>query len=566
MRLSAVCPPKPGASGEFRDQYWLSAAHQMIESSLPTGPDSAIIHLLKTLLVGRQLVLDPATGSYRVHSADTRGAVDGALLERRTIDWLVNSGVLTETIGGICELAQRQGLQDTTPAVPPEQPKQLAEASSISRETSGDDATMALSGVSGGSAEEWPSPRALAGKGKVARLTAPALQALDRASVGQWLNELVRKKNTLAAYKREARRFLMWLHTVEGDCLRTFDRAGVERYLDFLKEPDPNWLAPGPDGWKPLKGALSPDSLRQALIILQSMFRYLNTTRKVICNPFEQKLDKGPPPQRLVKPVPSREAIARVERWLSDWCAQAGPVKARQRRRDALLWVWLYWTAARRFELAWATFGQLVPDSSEGDIQWWWVVQGKGEKVESIPLDHHAVHALLCYHQITEEALIERTGLQPDRSLWNRLRKTADAAVPLTADAVYDGVRRVAKATSAAADVIGLNPVDMNRIAETTPHRLRAYRNTHLFGEGKPGAYVQRLMRHANYDTTQLYNHTENRQYHQLIVGPRPPVLGMAMQAQLLGTSLDARSASSNNVHSNSNLNPERNNDSTSKV
>ena len=351
----------------------------------------------------------------------------------------------------------------------------------------------------------------------------------DRLAVAQWLNEFRRKPNTLASYAKEARRFLFWLHTVEHATLHAFDRQALDRYVAFLAKPDESWTRPGPDGWRPLKGPLSASSTRQALIILQGMYSYLLKARKVSDNPLSLMLDKGAAPPRAARPAPSAQAMATIASWLPTWCRQATSERQhKQRQRDALMWVWLYWSAARRFELAGATFGQLVPDLIDGQTAWWWSIHGKGDKVERVPMDPQAIQALLEHHNLSPEQLIWAVQERPSCSLWQRLR-SATQTQTLCDDVIYEAVLRVAGAAVQAQDSLGLHPIDLQRIASTTPHHLRAYRNTHMFGQSVPPRYVQRFMRHADFETTLIYDHTEELHFHRAVVAPAAHQLPRAL-------------------------------------
>jgi len=464
--------------------------------------------LIEHLQTGAQLRLEQSTGLYMLRG----GAAAPSKVDTRTVEALLKSGVLSSGISGLCCLEDFSAWnvgdsmrtdKRSTPAPAEENvfdvvehlpqdvsPAAFTEALAMLRPT----ATTVPLGVSTTAVEQ------------------------DRKAVAQWLNEFRRKRNTLAAYAREARRFLLWLHTIDGGTLDSFDREALDRYVCFLGNPDPGWATPGPDGWRPLKGPLSPSSTRQAIIILQGMYTYLVKARKVADNPISLMLDKGSPAPRAARPAPSAQAMVRVSAWLPTWCSQAESERERQQRqRDALMWTWLYWTAARRFELAAATFGQLRPDTIDGQTAWWWEVVGKGEKVERIPLDHQAIEALLHHHGITEDQLIWHTRSHSQESLWPRLRRGKGCA-PLSDDTIYEAVLRVATAAASAAEQLELSAIDMQRIAQTTPHHLRAYRNTHMFGKNVPARFVQRLMRHADFETTMRYDHTDEHHFYRAVV------------------------------------------------
>lgn len=482
-------------------------------SSSKPGPLSpAQRKLVERLKAGAQLRLEQSTGLYMlcgVHDASGTPTK----VATRTVESLLRSGLLSTTISGLCCLEDHSAWNIAEPA------------SSDNRSTpvtSQEDVVKVVEHLPQDVASAAAFTEALAMLRPSAAplpLSASATAVeQDRKVVAQWLNEFRRKRNTLAAYAREARRFLLWLHTVDGGTLCSFDREALDRYVRFLGNPDPSWFTSGPDGWRPLKGPLSPSSTRQAIIILQGMYTYLLKARKVVDNPISLMLDKGSPAPRAARPAPSALAMARVSAWLPTWCAQAPSERERHlRQRDALMWTWLYWTAARRFELASATFGQLRPDTIDGQTAWWWEVVGKGDKVERIPLDHQAIGALLHHHGLTEDQLIWHTRSHPQESLWPRMRRGKGVA-PLSDDTIYEAVLRVAAAAALASEQLELSAIDLQRIEQTTPHHLRAYRNTHMFGRDVPARFVQRLMRHADFETTMRYDHTDEHHFYRAIV------------------------------------------------
>lgn len=482
-------------------------------SSSKLGPLShAQRKLIERLQAGAQLRLEQSTGLYMLRGVhDASGSP--TKVDTRTVEALLRSGLLSSALSGLCYLEDHGAWNIAEPA-----PTDNCSTSEQPQKDALDEVEHPPQDVA--SAAAFTEALAMLRPSAAPLPLSASATAVeqDRKAVAQWLNEFRRKRNTLAAYAREARRFLLWLHTVEGGTLGTFDREALDRYVRFLGNPDPSWFTIGPDGWRPLKGPLSPSSTRQAIIILQGMYTYLLKARKVADNPISLMLDKGRPAPRAARPAPSAQAMARVSAWLPTWCAQAPSEREhQQRQRDALMWTWLYWTAARRFELASATFGQLRPDTIDGRTAWWWEVVGKGDKTERIPLDHQAIDALLHHHGLTEDQLIWHTRSHPQESLWPRLRRGRGHA-PLSDDTIYEAVLRVATAAASAVEHLELSAIDLQRIVQTTPHHLRAYRNTHMFGKDVPARFVQRLMRHADFETTMRYDHTDEHHFYRAVV------------------------------------------------
>jgi site-specific recombinase XerD len=100
------------------------------------------------------------------------------------------------------------------------------------------------------------------------------------------------KNHTALAYRREASRFMLWLSEVRGRDLASAQLEDVVRYRAFLADPQPRarWCgrkgAPvGSPQWRPFEGPLSPRSRRQALVVLKSMFHFLQDQGYLSRNP-----------------------------------------------------------------------------------------------------------------------------------------------------------------------------------------------------------------------------------------------------------------------------------------
>ena len=329
---------------------------------------------------------------------------------------------------------------------------------------------------------------------------------IERATIQAWLAEFDEKRNTQRAYSREARRFWLWWTTSHpGRSLREMTRGDLDAYVSVLEKPPAAWIKSGDPGWRPLKGPLSQASRRQALIILQVLFEYLVQAEVLSSNVVRLKRDKGPVPHRARRLVPGESTMAKISAWmLSDAGTCIAP-------RDAFLWQWIYWTGARRHEMEHATLARLRSTFHAGRVLWWWDVIGKGEKAASIPLTEPAVAALVARLKIPLADLAATLRQTPARPLAAAERGATHGIGP---SGVYLCVRRVAAAVQDNATAIGLTEDDADAIAAVRPHTLRAFRATHLFEAGVDPRHVQRFMRHADFNTTLIYDHTSEAQFH----------------------------------------------------
>ena len=336
----------------------------------------------------------------------------------------------------------------------------------------------------------------------------------DRNMIQAWLAEYLRKRNTLRAYAREARRFWLWWSTVRrGRTLQAFGRGDLSDFEAVLASPPAAWVAtPGSRAWRPFKGPLSPSARRQALIILQSLFEYLVQAGHLTANPVRLVRDKGPQPRRAVRQVPSEAALAAVGRWLTQRAALTDT--AGTAARDAFIWQWIYWTGARRHELANASLGSIVQVGNAGRSRWWWNVVGKGDIEAAIPLTREAVEVLARFVDCDVASIAETIRSDPQRPL---VPASRGALRGVEVTQIYESVRRVAAAVSAHADDVGLDVDQALAIGLTRPHALRAFHATHLFNAGIDARHVRRFMRHVDINTTLIYDHTDGERFHDAI-------------------------------------------------
>jgi len=366
-----------------------------------------------------------------------------------------------------------------------------------------------------------PPHRALDSSGSGHLASAPGVpEHPDLTAIKAWLNEYKRKANTLQAYAREARRFWLWWSTAAPDrTLSTFKRSDLDLYIAVLISPPTQWVATAESrGWRPFRGPVSPNSRRQALVILQSLFDYLVQMEHLPSNPIRLVRDKGAKPKRLGRVVPSVHGFALSCEWLSARAASVtDPTPAFSRAREAFVWQWIYATGARRHELANATLASVTAQaSSAGTTRWWWSIDGKGDSRESVPLNPSAIAALAAFVGVQVPALADHIRHHQSAPLVPNAR----AGKRGVGDSqVYEALRAAAVAISAAAGDMGLDPDDAASISAARPHSLRAFRATHLFASAVDPRFVQRLMRHADFNTTLIYDHTDADAFYDAVVG-----------------------------------------------
>ena len=140
----------------------------------------------------------------------------------------------------------------------------------------------------------------------------------DRSAVLAWLARYADSIATLASYRKEAERLMLWCTLQHGVALSDLTHEDLLVYQRFLADPQPaeRWVMkpgqkPGRNSslWKPFAGPLGPSSQRQALSILNAMFSWLVEAGYLAGNPLALSRRK----RRMAAPRVSR--FLPVEHW-----------------------------------------------------------------------------------------------------------------------------------------------------------------------------------------------------------------------------------------------------------
>ena len=276
-----------------------------------------------------------------------------------------------------------------------------------------------------------------------------------------WLSvERGRSANTLAAYRRDLRRYWAWLRTRRLD-LDAVTPDDLDRYVGHLREQ-----------------GLAPSSVARSMVAVRSLHRF--------------RADEGVAPSdpgsvvetpRVPSGLPKALTEAEVGRLL-DQVAGDDPVA----RRDRALLELLYGTGARISEACGLRLGDVDLDGALVRLF------GKGAKERVVPLGRCARDALVAW--LGPDG---RDRLEPER--WAR-RGDADAVFlnqrggRLSRQGAWGVVR-------GHGDAAGLGD-------RLTPHVLRHSCATHMLDHGADIRAVQELLGHASISTTQVYTMVSN--------------------------------------------------------
>lgn len=260
--------------------------------------------------------------------------------------------------------------------------------------------------------------------------------------------------NSVAAYRRDLRRFYDWLAGRKPTKLSVHDLASYAKWLHEKR--------------------LAPASLARHLISLKLFYRYLQLEAIVVDNPAE--LLGG---QKLWQRLPQVLPMETIERML------AAPQRSKIcKRRDAAMLELLYATGCRASELSTLRLRDLHLDAGHC------VCRGKGDKERIVPLGKRAVEAVREY--LGEERPLLAQCAASEGPEWVLLTRRGKR---MRRERIWELVKHYAAEAGAHPDV--------------SPHTLRHSFATHLLAGGADLRLVQEMLGHASIQTTQIYTHVD---------------------------------------------------------
>lgn len=284
--------------------------------------------------------------------------------------------------------------------------------------------------------------------------------------------------NTLAAYRRDLRRYADSLAAEGVDDMAEVREAHVSAHLARLRE--------GGDGGRPL----SASSAARAIIAVRGLHRFAQR-EGLVGDDVARAVRPPAAPRRLPKAI----AVEDVERLLE----AAGFDQTLLALRDRALLEVLYGTGARISEAVGLTVDDV--DSASATV----VLHGKGGKTRMVPVGRFALRAVDDYLVRARPALAAggrgspalflnaRGGPLSRQSAWTILRATAEKA------GLAEGL---------------------------SPHTLRHSFATHLLDGGADVRVVQELLGHASVTTTQIYTLVTVDRLREVYAAAHPRALG----------------------------------------
>ncbi|MBM3806016.1 MAG: tyrosine recombinase XerD [Actinobacteria bacterium] len=281
-----------------------------------------------------------------------------------------------------------------------------------------------------------------------------------------WMRvEQGRSRNTLAAYQRDIRAYLSWLHT-QGSTLLVATPAHIERFVAHLRNT-----------------GKAPKSVARKFAAVRMFYRYLSQEGIRSDNPAAT-VDGVKVPSSLPKAI-SEDEVALLLSSVRGVDSFA--------RRDRAVLEFLYATGARVAEVCNLSIGDI--DMQDALVR----LFGKGAKERIVPFGRPCHDALGDYFDLGgRPALVPRQWAS---------REDSDAVflgvhgTRLSRQGVFNIVRKYARLAG---------------IPEISPHALRHSCATHMLVHGADLRVVQELLGHASVSTTQIYTRVDNEVLYEM--------------------------------------------------
>lgn len=357
----------------------------------------------------------------------------------------------------------------------------------------------------------------------------------DLQAIAAWLSEYADSPHTLANYRKEVERLLMWAASLpEPTVLSGLMREDFVKYDKFLADPQPaeKWIGPpvprtNPK-WKPFswhrikqvvkddsgapvvnivkKSGLTEASRRQAFDVLRALYGYLQDVGYMAVNPLAKQRRKRH------KKAQRRTVQRYLDRSTWDFLVEfietlPQETKRQQQHYRRVRWLFylLYLTRARRAEVASANMVDFYRDDADG--LWYWHVLGKGEKEREIPVSDELLTEYVAYRRFFG------MGDFPTQHEDTALVLSITGRSGMTPKAIYLIVKEVCIRAAEA-----LRLTDDRRAAkleEATTHWLRHTSASHFVNDGGDLRVAQETLGHDDIKTTMIYQHVEKTDVHE---------------------------------------------------
>ncbi len=350
----------------------------------------------------------------------------------------------------------------------------------------------------------------------------------DQRAILAWLARFADSPNTLANARREAERLFLWSLTERNKPLSSLVHEDLLVYRRFLANPQPaqKWImAPGRKAgrrdprWRPFAGPLSEASIRQAMVVLNSMMSWLVEAGYLAGNPLSlSRTRRKAPPVRVLRFLESdlwevvRQTILALPQETPRQCA----VYARARWLFSLMFL----GGLRISEVVGNGMGDFFmrSDSKSGDQRWWLQATGKGKKERLIPATAELMVELMGYRRSLGLTDLPQTS-EPSPLVfpvaWRRATHS-NWPEPLTRSAIHGVLKEIFALAAQRWRQDGRGDAQAAKLEAASAHWLRHTAGS-IMSNQIDLKHVRDTLGHASLTTTSIYVHGEDDARHDAV-------------------------------------------------
>lgn len=344
----------------------------------------------------------------------------------------------------------------------------------------------------------------------------------DLQAIYAWLSEFDHSPQTQRCYRKEAERLLLWTLMVKQRPLSSLNRDDLRDYQMFLMDPQPtaDWCGPrklrNNPNWRPFQRALSKQSTAQAITVINALFSYLVEAGYLSGNPLG--LMRYKLKQRIPRHVTLSERFLEQAVWQHvvkhvETLPKNTPRQQKHYERIRFLFHLLYLLSPRVSEVA----GAMMCDVKYLRGKWWWQIEGKGQKIQQIPVNDDMINALMRYRQFYGLSAL------PTHDESHALFMNLNGTKSVNANRIYWLVKQTFKACATSLE--SERPDYAAKLKQASTHWIRHTSITHQTDAGIELRYIKRSARHESVETTMLYQHAEETHWHDAMKALQMPAV-----------------------------------------
>lgn len=344
----------------------------------------------------------------------------------------------------------------------------------------------------------------------------------DFEAIQEFLTEYRHSPATLRSYTKECERLLLWSIYVRGKALSSLSRDDFVFYMEFLDNPQPHEIWCGTrtsknsETWRPFVGPLSASAKASTLAATNSMLTWLQDAGYLSGNPLG--LIRQRRKEFLAKDEQSKgHEPQKVERFLDEemWSAFVSVIEdmpsdterdVLHRIRARFLMAILYFMAPRVSDLERHTMNSFIEQGG----RWWWKIIGKGDKAARLPVPDAMMKELMAYRKALG---LKPLPLHDDTT---PLLASLSGKKPITGRRLNQILKELFEQTAQRLEANAPHKAD--KVRRASAHWGRHTSLTRLAAEsGGDRTLVQKIARHSDVRTTELYIHDEDNALHDKI-------------------------------------------------